>query len=295
MNLGRAKLILIIVFAGLNLFLTYHLFWPDFGRLTRVAIKIEDLKKTQTVLNENNYFLEASFNRAVQMSDFLTVTPSAKLQQHILMYFIAEGAQIDYGDKTIYFNHEGERAVAHSNGLIQIFYEPGLEINANFSLFSKQEIRSNVESILKEKAVMPEGFFHDYIEEDENGNINLFYYQILNEMPVFTGQMKVVLKEQKIVSVDIYWLDMVEIIPSREMEVISATDALNNLVAELGPSPEPEHIKEVTLGYFSGEYEAEKWEIPPVWRIVLDDHTHYFINAFTGNLEKEGIIPDQLQ
>ncbi|MFO8192798.1 MAG: hypothetical protein R6U08_08545 [Bacillota bacterium] len=295
MNLGRAKLILIIVFAGLNLFLAYHLFWPDFGRLTKVAIKIEDLKKTQTVLNENNYFLDASFNRAVQMSDFLTVTPSAKLQQHILMYFIAEGAQIDYGDKIIYFNREGERAVVHSNGLIQIIYEPGLEINANSSLFSKQEIRSNIESVLKEKAVMPEGFFHDYIEEDENGNINFYYYQILNEMPVFTGQMKVVLKEQKIVSVDIYWLDMVEIIPSREMEVISATDALNNLVAELGPSPEPGHIKEVTLGYFSGEYEAEKWEIPPVWRIVLDDHTHYYINAFTGNLEQEGIIPDQLQ
>ncbi|MDY6825878.1 MAG: two-component system regulatory protein YycI [Bacillota bacterium] len=295
MNLGQAKLILIIVFTGLNLFLAYYLFWPDFGRLTRVAITVEDLKMTQAVLNENNYFLEASFNRAVQTSDFLTVTPSAELQQHILMHFIAEGAQINYNDNTIYFNCEGERAVVYSNGLIQIFYEPGLEINTNSSLVSEQEIRSNIESILLEKAVMPEGFSYDYIEENENGKVNLFYYQILNEMPVFAGQMKVVLKEQKIVSVDIYWLDMVERIPSREMEVISATDALNNFVTEMGPSPEPKHIKEVTLGYFSGEYEAEKWEIPPVWRIVLDDHTHYFINAFTGNLEQEGIIPDQLQ
>ncbi|HED23907.1 MAG TPA: hypothetical protein ENN91_02165, partial [Firmicutes bacterium] len=290
-----AKSILIIAFAGLNIFLAYYLFWPDFGRLTRVAITVDDLKMTQAVLNENNYFLETSFDRAVQTSDFLTVSPSSKLQQHILMNFLAGGAQINYDDNTIYFKGEEERAVVYSNGLIQIFYESGLAMNANSSLINEQELRSSIENILKEKAVMPEGFFFDYIEEDESGRLNLFYYQILNDMPVFAGQMKVVLQEHKIISVDIYWLDIVERIPSREMEVISVTEALNNLVAELGSSSEPRYIKEVTLGYYSGEFEAEKWEIPPVWRIVLDDHTHYFVNAFTGNLEQEGIIPDQLQ
>lgn len=295
MNLGQAKLILIIAFAGLNIFLAYHLFWPDFGRLTRVAITDEDLKTTQSLLNENNYSLEASLDRAVQTRDFLTVAPSSKLQQHILMNFIAGGAQIDYDDKTICFNCEDEKAVVYSNGLIQIFYEPGLVLNTNSSLPNEQEMRSSIENILKEKAVMPEGFCFDYLEEDESGRLNLFYYQILDDMPVYAGQMKVVLQEYMIVSVDIYWLEMVERVPAREMEVISATEALKNFIAKLGPSSEPRSIKEVTLGYYSGEFEAEKWEIPPVWRIVLDDHTHYFVNAFTGNLEQEGIIPDQMQ
>jgi len=83
-------------------------------------------------------------------------------------------------------------------------------------------------------------------------------------------------------------------VPARETEVISPTEALTNLVKELGPSDEPRQIIQVNLGYFSGEYDAEKWEMPPVWRVVLDDEQYYYVNAFTGNLEQDIIIPRQL-
>jgi hypothetical protein len=53
-------------------------------------------------------------------------------------------------------------------------------------------------------------------------------------------------------------------------------------------------ITSITLGYFSGEIDAEKWEISPVWRIVMQNEQVYYINAFTGNLEQDSIIPDQL-
>ncbi|MDZ4133647.1 MAG: hypothetical protein U1E11_10990, partial [Dethiobacteria bacterium] len=71
MNLGRAKLILIVAFFGLNLFLGYQLFWPDFGRLTRVAVTTEELRIAEGMLNKSNYFLAASLDRSVQTIDFL--------------------------------------------------------------------------------------------------------------------------------------------------------------------------------------------------------------------------------
>jgi hypothetical protein len=45
-------------------------------------------------------------------------------------------------------------------------------------------------------------------------------------------------------------------------------------------------IIDFSLGYYSQEYDAERWEIPPVWRIRLDNGEVYYINAFTGNLER---------
>ncbi|MCJ7806794.1 MAG: two-component system regulatory protein YycI, partial [Clostridia bacterium] len=122
----------------------------------------------------------------------------------------------------------------------------------------------------------------------------LYYYQVFDNMPIFAGQLKVIIESDNIKAVEIYWLKLIERGPVREMEVISATEALTNLVKGLGPNSEPRMINRIDLGYFSGVYDAEKWEIPPVWRVVLDGQDCYYINAFTGNLEQDSIIPKQL-
>lgn len=71
------------------------------------------------------------------------------------------------------------------------------------------------------------------------------------------------------------------------MEVIPATEALLRMVEVLGPSTRPVRITKVDLGFYSCEYDAEKWEVPPVWRFLFENGESCFINAFTGNLERE--------
>ena len=46
-----------------------------------------------------------------------------------------------------------------------------------------------------------------------------------------------------------------------------------------------ESIVDFSLGYYTREYDAQRWEIPPVWRIRLNNGEIYYINAFTGNPE----------
>ncbi|NLA26320.1 MAG: hypothetical protein GX878_02885, partial [Firmicutes bacterium] len=41
------------------------------------------------------------------------------------------------------------------------------------------------------------------------------------------------------------------------------------------------------LGFYSRDYDAEEWEVPPVWRFLFEDGEISYINAFTGNLELE--------
>jgi regulatory protein YycI of two-component signal transduction system YycFG len=294
MNLGRAKLILIIAFFGLNLFLGYQLFWPDFGRLTRVAVTTEELRIAEGMLNKNNYFLAASLDRSVQTIDFLAVSPSDEFQQLIRELYTTEEALVNETEEALIFSLPGELAVINSSGLIQFIYSPGVPLRAGFAELELREQRNVLEAFLNERSIFPENAVFNVVEATENGQNIFHYYQVLDEMPVYAGQLRVFVNAEWIEAVEIYWLEPIERVPARETEVISPTEALTNLVKELGPSIEPRQVIQVDLGYFSGEYDAEKWEMPPVWRVVLDEHQYYYVNAFTGNLEQDIIIPRQL-
>lgn len=294
MNLGRAKLILIIAFTGLNIFLGYQLFWPDFGRLTEVAVTAEDLREAEQKLAENNYVLDATFDRSPQSSDFITVSPDWKIKQDLLYRLIKGGVQIEETEHQTYYRSEDKRVVIHTSGLLQVFYTSGGELEEELSTLEPGELKGIVEDFLAEDGLLPEEIRFDFFEEKRDGSITLHYYQMLEDVPVFSGQLKVILRANQVQAVEIYWLEPAERIPPREMEVISPAEALKNLVSELGPSADERVIKAINLGYYSGEYDAEKWEIPPVWRVMLDNNQYYYVNAFTGNLEKDSVIPEQL-
>ena len=294
MNLGRAKLILLIAFFGLNLFLGYQLFWPDFGRLTRVAVTTEELRIADGMLNKNNYFLAASLDRSVQTIDFLAVSPSDEFQQLIRELYTTEEALVNETEEALLFSLPGELAVINSSGLVQFIYSPGVPLRSGFSGLELREQRNVLEAFLNERSIFPENAVFNLVEATESGQNIFHYYQVIDEMPVYAGQLRVFVNAERIEAVEIYWLETIERVPARETEVISPTEALTNLVKELGPSIEPRQVIQVDLGYFSGEYDAEKWEMPPVWRVVLDDNQYYYVNAFTGNLEQDIIIPRQL-
>jgi len=293
-NLGRAKLILIIAFAALNIFLGYYLFWPDFGRLTSVAVSAEELRLTEQMLAENNYKLESPINRAIQTVDFLTVSQSLSVQRAVLLRFLREGASISQEEEANYYYIEGETAVIHASGLISILYNPSVPLGENLFNQEPREIRNLVDAFLVAHQLYFDGLSFDYLERDDPSTVVVYYNQIIDDAPVFAGQLKVIIVDDKIQSVDLYWLEPADKIMAREIRVISAAEALSNLVYELGPAAEQKLISKVELGYYSGDYDAEKWEMPPVWRILINGQ-YYYINAFTGNLEQEIIIPEQLQ
>ncbi len=294
MNLGRAKTILIVAFAGLNLFLGYHLFWPDFGRLTTVAVTSEDLQETEVFLNENNYFLETPVERSVKVSDFLTVAPDISFQGEMLQLFIKKGAKTAEAEDAAAYQVDNMTAYVYSGGLTRIEFEPGDTLAANWNELDEQQLKDKAEQFLSEELIMPEGIAYDCMEVINAEDIAIKYFRVLEDAPIFASHMKVIVESGELTTIEIYWLDPVENDLPREMKVISATDALTSLIKLLGPSEEPLDITGIELGYFSVEYDAEKWEVPPVWRIQVDESSYYFINAFTGNVEQDTFMPEQL-
>lgn len=294
MNLGRAKTILIIAFTGLNLFLGYHLFWPDFGRLTAVAVTTEDLQETETFLNEHNYFLEATLDRSVNSGDFLTVAPAAGFQGEILQLFIKKGARIVETENATAYSVDNKTVYIYPGGLVRIKFEPPLVFSDNGDDLDEQQLKNKLELLISEELIMPEGIVYDRMEVNDSEKIILKYHRLYEGRPLFASRLNAYFESGDLALIEISWLDPFERVPPRQMEVISATDALVNLVDLLGPSDEPLAIKGIKLGYFSAEYEAEKWETPPVWRILLGENLYHYVNAFTGNVEQDTFMPEQL-
>ncbi len=286
MNLGRAKTVLIYAFLGLNIFLGYHLFWSNVGKFTQPAVTAADLQQVQNYLVENNYYLMTEVNRSAQQSAFLTVTPGQHLLEEVIAVYHNE-AVIQEDNGFIYYRTPGRELTVHPSGLIQLEFQPGLFAAEQSASLEDRELSRLVQQLLRENFILPDHARFDYIDRDLAGRLVLHFYQELGGIPLFAGYLKVLMERDRILSVELYWLDLMEWSREREMEVIPATDALTKLVEELGPSPQPRNIVKAELGYFSREYNAEMWEVPPVWRILMEDGSAYYVNAFTGNLETD--------
>ena len=294
MNLGRAKVMLIIAFAGLNIFLAYHLFWPAFGKMTRVAVSTEDLLNLELFLEENNYRLLTGLERSTQTADFLTVSTSKVFQRTLILKMLEEGAELSHTEDGTFCNCNGRSIMIQPTGLIRVVYKPPEMIEQASGEQERLEESKAVEQFLADRYPGLSGLTYDYTATGDAADHVLNYYQVIGEKPVFAGSIKVYLKEGSVQAAEIYWLDEVAGSQSKEMEVISAAEAIKSMVRGLGPAGTEQLITEVKLGHFSVEYDAEKWEIPPVWRIVLQNDQIYYINAFTGNFERKNAILEQL-
>jgi len=298
LNLGRAKTILIIAFIGLNLFLGYQLFWPDFGRLTSVAVTTEEISAVENLLNDNNYYLETSIERGIKTSDFLKVSPDWETLDNLLEGYIERGAEVESNEDLEYYRLDDKVAIIHSSGLLHIRYSPGILLDENLyqdnNDLDKSELKDLAVEFLEEENLMLQDLIYDYMEQENDEQTVVFFKQELDDKPIYTGHFKVIIEKDRITALEAYWLKPIKRIPEREMEVIPASEALRNLVNKLGSSTDERSIEEIELGYYSEEYDAENWEIPPVWRIALDGSEYYYINAFTGNLEQEPVIPEKL-
>ncbi|MEW5783593.1 MAG: two-component system regulatory protein YycI [Bacillota bacterium] len=286
MNLNRAKTVLIVAFLSLNLFLAYHLLLKEAGRLPLAAVSVKELQLVEERLAQSNYFLQASVRRGVQKSAFLSVTPDLSVQVDLLNR-LAGQETVAYNQEGVSFYQGQEMEVKiHSTGLVQLTFKPGLIIQDGAAQLEQKELLQRVELALRARHLLPHTARFDYMEVLDRCLI-IHYYQDYKGTPLFAGYLKVFVNGDQINSIEFYWLEPLEQVPDQEMAVIPVTEALLRLIEDLGVSPRSRRIIKAELGYFSREYNAEKWEIPPVWRFLTDDSVSYYVNAFTGNLETD--------
>ena len=289
MNLGRAKTALILAFLGLNIFLACCLFLPELNRLNTAIVSREKLRQVETELNRNNFTLEAPLARSIQKSAFITVAPSATELKRLRQQFSTDAFStiLDETGVQIY-RSPGKVVRVHPGGLVEITYTAAFPTAGVEDGLSDAAVAAVVEQFLEMEHLLPSQAEFDYLEREDTGDLVVYFYRNDDEQRLFSSYCSVVIGGGRIRTVDIFWLDLLEWLQERSVEVIAAAEAVCKLVQEIGPSPQPCRIVQVDLGFYSQEYNAEQWEVPPVWRIRLDCGGTYYINAFTGSREAAG-------
>lgn len=286
MDTSRAKNILIFVFVCLNLLLAYQLFSPNPG-LFGLAVAPEEHYRMEDRLNEGNYKLEASLPVSLPRVSFLMVRPQPLDYLTLKNRLVGEHAVSSFTpERIIYESDEGTLEV-YSDGFLRFRAE---KRHQEKTILKENEALVLAEAFLEGKGLKQRPVQLDIISEYYPGGYVITYYQSYQDVPVFSSYFKVWVEWGIVSKVECYRVDPVEVEKDWEMEVITAAAAIVRLLEEIGPAYPLKTITGVDLGFFSMSYDAEQWEIPPVWRIVIDNRELYYVNAFSGNLEEQSNI-----
>lgn len=159
-------------------------------------------------------------------------------------------------------------------------------------LDSKTNVREVAEEYLRYQLLMPGNAFFSGVLPRENGMMVEFvpYYQAI---PVYSGYIRVDLSGRGIEEVRQFWVQPMGYKEMQPKAVRPAAEALLRLAGHLERTGERTRtIIDVRLGYYSGPSLTvpvaegiSAWDTVPVWRITLDNGMVYYINAFNGELE----------
>ncbi len=296
MNLSRAKTVLICTFLLLNIFLFYQL-WQDqgYGGFTSFGQK-EEITRLEIELRKAGLTLETNLPRSTEPVAYMKVEPWLFQPEEIINSFWKRvggpGESLPLITRHVSRSEEKEgekeNLYTYSFGKHELVISQKGTAIIRFGFFEEDKYK-NIEE-LEQKARQLVGSIPvleclalDYIRPVEKGAVIVFRQEYEN-YPLYAGYAQVFFSNNKPESIQFYRLEVLGF-AEQKRAVIPSSTALLRFLELYEKNQTGKSIVEFSLGYYSHEYDAERWEIPPVWRIRLNNGELYYINAFTGNLE----------
>lgn len=281
MDLSKAKTILILAFLLLNLFLSYRLWLSPQPLQASHALSGEDLEKVRDLLRAAGYELTVPIPRQAPRLSLLHVSRESQLAAAWAEIFLGAGVPepVAANGLTVFTKGESSVTVAPSGQVV--FRSAATRKN---SLTNLEENRLLAERFLQERGLWREDLKLDFSwPRDAEGGSFFRYVQTYQGFPLFFSTVEVLAASGQVSEVKIY-LVASQGLSSKEIQVISALEAVQIFVEQPRSLP-AQKIVDISLGYFSEDYDAERWETVPVWRIASADGSAVYINAFSGEVE----------
>lgn len=284
----KARAILIAAFTLVNAFLAYQL-WGGPGRLAGALVPSlpAQLQEVRDRLAAGNIQLASSIPTAVPPLTFLRVKrPEPDLDSLIRVFFAdRDGVIIRAEGKTVVVRTGAEDIKLSPRGTL-VYRNQGLSAGAADGGLDRGAARQKAEEFLRERYGLPADARPDFaVPVGDGSRYKVEYVQHREGLPVFSGRISLTVSAAGVEELTADWL-ILEGASGASKKVIPATEALLRLAGHLEAEDEQGVIFEsIQLGYYSPAYDAEEWDVPPVWRVRTAADETYYINAFTGELE----------
>jgi regulatory protein YycI of two-component signal transduction system YycFG len=279
LDLSRAKIILIIAFLSLNLFLGFRLWLSPQYLQTSGVLTDEEAEQAKEVLVSAGYEVLTTVPRHIPRLSLLHVS---RLPQQPASW-----------PKSIWGDVPVEQMLAGTGNIVYTYGEETLEIATNGvvtlhvakppQISTGEDPRSLVERFLKERNLWFDDLKYDLSVQRDGALVRYRYLQTYQGVPLFFSYTDVKMVDGSLAEVKLY-----RVVPlgftEQEIQTVSAAEAADAFV-QSADSPGNRTIIDISLGYYSQDYDAERWEIVPVWRFASTDGTAFYINAFTGEAE----------
>ncbi|NLM46028.1 MAG: hypothetical protein GX200_04420 [Firmicutes bacterium] len=274
MDLSRVKTILICFFLCLNLFLGYKLWFNPQSLRQASMLSREEIIQAENMLAENGFELATTIPKQIPQLALLHVSrPQENISSWIKKFFPDNKVEMKQeGDKLV-ARRENEYLEITENGRVRYRNETSLEI-AELSW-------SQAEKLLKNWELLASDIKMDLARTTEEGTY-FRYVQTYQGFPLFFTTVEIFFAESGAVEVLIDRATP-QGFGDRLVTVISALTALETFVEEAAFTDKK--IVDISLGYYSGTYNASRLETAPVWRIAAAGGETFYINAFTGEVE----------
>lgn len=300
MDLSRAKTVLIFTFLFLNFFLVYHIIEEEAGSSDFFSQE-EHVTGLEDALEEADLLLNIPLPRGGMRCAYLLVEPW-RIEEEMLineLWNALEGEESALSEVTE--NIESAQDETDTETIIYHFGNYEVTVREEGSLSFKRLNSPSAEEAYVETENMEEdylepagefieqlsflhGFSYDFHQQRE-GQVIIYYAQEFEGFPLYTGYMQLFMRKGYIEEFHLYRLQPREFAQQTREIIPPSTALLRFLEAHRGGFSGAE-VLEFSLGYYSQKYDADRWEIPPAWRIRLSNDELYYVNAFTGSLER---------
>jgi len=295
-DLSKAKTVLIVTFLFLNIFLVSQILLDE-GRGSLASFgRNEEISRLETALQEAGISLDITLPRGGLRIAHLIVEPW-RFQLEDIIYELWSVLEKDETElPPIYEEYDSVNEDENLRIVTYLFGEYTLVERKEGSLNLKtkeegsllqnintEDLQNSAQKFLNELSFM-DNLIYDYTQVSQKGPI-LNYRQEYEDFPLYAGYLQLYMHESNPAGFYLYRLDPIGF-AEQKREIIPPSTALVRFLEAYSKSSYKTSIIEFTLGYYSQEYDAERWEIPPVWRIRLNNGEVYYVNAFTGNLER---------
>jgi regulatory protein YycI of two-component signal transduction system YycFG len=265
---------MIVTFLVLNLLLYLAVVKSNSPQTTMSSS--EDFAAFKKVLEENDIFLSTSLPQKAPM------LPLVKVKRQVF----DDNFVTDFFLKNISYERTGQKgeAIFKSDKILikistfEFFFR---ETDEKFKSMSSEDKEKYIKNFLEKHSLTEEDA--KLVKTDKNKNkVLLKYKQFYKDYFIDDSFIEAEISENEF-TVHKKWFESV--IPEKDRkEIVSSIFAVLKLV-EIKEEGIHLDVENVSLGYYFNWPNALKGEAVPVWKVITNKGT-YYINAYTGNLEK---------
>jgi len=279
----KAIAILVASFIILNVFLVFNLWFKE-KPMAEFKLTSGQQFEIKQYLMERGVILKVDDLKEGRPQSLLEVSFQKVDEKKALESFFGKKAlpQINKTQDGRIYTFEKQQLIITDNGFITYFNNEDQIIWPNLT---KEQAENEAANFIKNHGSMPADAVLDKVTYDEKSQGYLLeYVRYYDNFFIDNSYVTMLVTPSGIKTYYQCWLKPLGYI-GKKRGVISPLTAIMRVINEVQAENQIS-ITRVQQGYYSKLYDANRWQVAPVWKIELNDGDIYYVNAYTGEMEQ---------